>query len=107
MIEEFVCSSLRTVIAQVHPLVLPQESAYPAITYQNITDVPHNHLKGSSSTVNARVQVDIWAKSYKEAKDLYQSVKSAMSGSLVLGTNEFYEKETRLYRVSIDFSVWQ
>ncbi len=107
MIEQFVYDSLKSVTARAYPLILPEKGSYPAITYQNITDIPHNHLKGGSSAVNARIQVDIWANSYKETKDLYQSVKSALSDSLVLGTNEFYEKETKLYRLSIDFSVWE
>lgn len=109
MIEAKVHQALSGITDKVTPLMLPQNATYPAITYFNVTPVPINHLKGESDTQNARIQVDIWAESYSEVKSLYLEVKTSMSAisSLFLGANEVYEDETKLYRLSLDFSVWE
>jgi len=108
MIEKAVYQALKSVTSKVTPLMLPQNTTYPAITYFNVTPVPINHLKGESTTQNARIQVDIWAESYTEVKSLYLQVKTAMSAiSLFIGANEVYEDKTKLYRLSLDFSVWE
>lgn len=111
MIEKIVYQALSTdlnIDGRIWPLFLPEKGVYPAITYQNITEIPHNHLKGASDVENSRLQIDIWAESYGEVKELFQEVKTSMNGisSLLIGTRHEYEENTKLYRVSADFSVW-
>lgn len=45
-----------------YPVKLPQNPTLPAITIQRITGVRANKLKGPASLVDARYQIDIWAR---------------------------------------------
>lgn len=100
---------------RIYPLVIPQDPppVYPGITYQRITSDHVASLQGHSGLVDARVQIDVWALSYAGAKALAREVKAAITepgadklGGLLLTDLDDYEPDTRLYRVSMDFSIW-
>lgn len=117
MIEEDVLTALvgsppaTSADERVYALVLPDESSYPAITYQRISNVPVNSLSGSSDLDQVRVQVDCWATTYGAAKALAGEVRTAMEaaafkGLLVTDADEF-DDVAKVYRVSMDFYCWQ
>lgn len=100
-------------IYRIYPVLLPQDSAYPAISYQNISNNPINHLSGESNQQNDRVQIDCWAETNDQAHAMADAVKLAMQGS----ANNFkairltridlpYDNDTKLFRVNQDFSIW-
>lgn len=82
----------------------------PYLTFQVVSNVPTVSLDGPSNLENRRVQIDVWADTYGAAKSLEATIKTTMQGSsfvnIPLLTQDFYEEETKLYRVSMDFSVW-
>lgn len=82
----------------------------PYITYQVVSNVPTVSLTGPSGLENRRVQIDIWSDTYGASKALEIQVKAAMNSApfvnIPLLSQDFYEEETKLYRVSVDFSVW-
>lgn len=101
-------SQITEVENTVYPLILESNTTYPAMTYQNISIVPHNSLN-DRGIENSRFQIDIYAKTYKEIKDLFLVLESKMQElkSVLLGTQELYDESTTLYRLSIDYSIWQ
>jgi hypothetical protein len=58
-------------LLQAWPVNLAAGAALPAFSYQTITDVPM-----SSGTWRARLQLDIYAKTYKDARGAAQLVQS-------------------------------
>lgn len=66
------------VSSRINPLVLPQESAFPAISYQLISVVPHPSKSGSSKSDFARVQINSFGTSYQSAVEVSDLVRSAM-----------------------------
>lgn len=100
---------------RIWPLVRDEGSDLPAITHQVVTPMPATDLDGDDTTLfNYRVQVDIWAHSYDAVRTLAELVRTRMktpattfsSLSLSGGGGDDYEPETKIYRVSMDFSMW-
>ncbi len=106
MIEAKVVEALSP-IAPVYPVKLPQECAYPAMSYFVVADTPKQCYAGDFSHKETRVQVDIWAKGYKEAKLLKERALDALRS---IGASDFlvvdgYEEDVALYRQMIDFKL--
>jgi len=91
-------------------LVAPDLTPTPYIIYSVVSNIPQVSLDGPTGTENRRVQVDVWGGSYGEVKALEVTVKSTMAASSIrnvpLSTMDMYESETKLYRVTMDYSIW-
>ena len=101
----------RMVTRRVYPIVLPQNCDFPAISYQRVTGVRVNDLSGYSNLQNAHVQIDSWATSYNEVKELGAYIHTTMNGantfkSLLISDSDGYDADAALYRLSMDFSAW-
>ncbi len=101
----------RMVARRVHPIVLPQNCDFPAIVYQRITGVRVNDFSGYGNLQNAHIQIDCWAASYNEAKELGAYIHTAMDGattfkSLLVSDSDGYDADALLFRVTMDFSAW-
>lgn len=99
------------VSTRIYPLILPQDSALPAITYQRVSGGHINSTTGFSDQENPRIQIDSMATTYAGAKTLAAAVFSAMESAttykaILIGDIDIYEDEPEIYRVSMDFSVW-
>lgn len=94
---------------RIYAFQLPESAVtYPAITYQRISGVPDVALSGHTGLDQVRVQIDCWARTYQAAKDLGVLVRTAFTDiGIVKSDFDFYESETKLYRVSQDFQFWQ
>lgn len=95
----------------------PQGAALPGIVLNTVADAEGLTYSGPDGLSQGRVQVDCYAASYAEAKELSRAVRTVLHGyrgggfGLVAhdttrdsregGTNE----ATRPYRVSLDFST--
>lgn len=98
----------------------PQGSALPSITLQTITgDYPQTH-EGMQATRDPRIQLDVWATSYGQAKAIMDAAIAALKNN-ALGSNgvDFermrFENErdglerletVNVYRRGIDLIVW-
>lgn len=93
-----------------YPLMAPDNVAKPYITFQTISDIQENDLRGFAGISKRRIQVDVYTTTYGATKALAASVKSGLAasslGSLHLTSQDLYEPEVQLYRVSMDFSMW-
>ncbi len=97
---------------RIYPILLPQNTEYPAQTYQRVGTNPVNSLSGYSSYENARIIIDSWATSYSAAKVLARATHKAMDAATSFraikdGETDLLETELSLYRVSQSYSCWQ
>ena len=102
---------------RVSPNVRPQAEVFPCVVYSVISDIPENSLAGSSETrlSHARVQVDVYAKGYKEAQQAWLEIDRVLgnlnnidsNGNGAVGWREnardLYDNEAQLHRVSADY----
>lgn len=97
--------------AAIYPMVAPQGTALPYVTYQRVASTVNNVLSGAPSIDNARMQIDVWASSYAGAQALAQSIIRAMQAwpvqNVLLNNYDLYEQEVKVYRVLLEFSIWQ
>jgi hypothetical protein len=92
-----------------YPLVATDPVVKPYIIYSVISDVQENGLDGFLDIANKRIQVDVYTTSYGATKTLAASCKAAMVGvgsSIHLSSQELFESDTQLYRITMDFSLW-
>jgi hypothetical protein len=108
MIETIVYDKLNELNYPIYPIKLPQNASYPAITYIVVADNGQQDITQNSVYArDVRVQVDVWAKSYKEVK----TIKAQVWAKLVeLKANNLmavdgFESDTELYREIIDFKI--
>ena len=62
------------VSARIFPLRIPINVAYPALSFQIVSDVPENNKTGRADYFNARVQINCFALNPKDALNLNRAV---------------------------------
>lgn len=101
--------------SRIFPGVIPQKTEMPAVCYQVVSDVPQESFtNGVDRLVNARVQIDCYAKTYLEAQAVAAAIDAVMTGlarpdlsALREISRDLYENEDQLHRVTADYSVWR
>ena len=86
-----------------------QNTAPPYIVWQRVVSTINNSTLGASDVQNTRVQIDAYARDYPAVDALACAIAAAVAGvfnGVRLSEQDFFEDETRLYRISQDFSVW-
>lgn len=93
-----------------YPLTAPDPVVKPYLVFSVISDVQMNGLDGFAGLSNRRVQIDVYATSYGASKTLASAVKTSMSTAAFtnshLSSQDLFEPDTQLYRVTMDFSIW-
>lgn len=97
---------------RIFPNVAPEAAAQtkPYIVYTLVFGQHAQTFSGRSTLKNARIQVDTYAETYSGARTLADHIYDAVDTNMSIGdSNEqaFYEDETELYRIMIDFSLWE
>jgi len=113
MIEADLFSHLSTNVAlvneRVYPLLMPQDCEKPALVYTIINDSDSRCINGGSTGFKMRVQIDCYANSYLKAKELKDSVKTALYSfeyyPYDLNSRDIYEENAELHRQLIDFNL--
>ncbi len=106
MIEKDLYIALKNVTANVYPMFLPDDAVYPTITYQVIFDGANQSFNNAAVTSrNVRFQVDVFSKSYSEAKTLKDEVIAQVVGLKggEISAQDLYEDRLQLHRQLIDF----
>ena len=102
------------IASRIFPNRRPQTAALPLAVYSIISDVPFNALTGSADSrlSRARLQIDVYAKTYREAHQIAAAVDDVVAnlGSPDISadrdtTRDFFDNETQLHRVSTDYIV--
>ena len=112
MIETSIFDALKNLVSnRCYPLLMPQDPTLPAIVFSRVASIAQNKLDSGASIDQVRIQIDCYASTYDEAKTLSASVRSAMEEADFKGTLQidvdFYEPDLKIYRVVMDFYVWQ
>jgi len=107
MIEKDLVVSLKSVCERIFPLIMPQNVVFPAMTYQVVYDSSNISLNGNLKSRDVRFQVDIYSKSYSEAKALKGLVNDKVIelGGGSVSTIDLYDDEQKLFRQLIDFNI--
>lgn len=103
---------------RIYPLRLPQGYTLPAISFQRIsTDREHVIDDGPIGWAWARFQLDMWAETYAEVRQLAEAVRQALdgyndemgdvtvAGAFAEGERDLYEEQTEIYRVTQDYLI--
>jgi len=99
----------------------PQDVAKPYIVFFKVTSPRDHSHDGGTGLANPRFQFSIFSTTYGEAKNIATAVQTALQG--YTGTmggdggvyvtavtyedeNDFYENETKLFHVAVDYAFW-
>lgn len=101
--------------ARMHPIILPQHSLYPALSYSQVSGVRLYSLCGPDGHVQIRITINSWAETYTEVHGLADAVRGALTVPVDGATNirldnelDFFEpdaSEKGVYRVAQDFLI--
>ncbi len=95
---------------RIYPLQRPQGDTLPALVYQRVATTPVTSLSGDTGIDAVRLQIDCLAATYVQVKALADASRAAIVGGLRAITEmqlDLYDDETRTFRVTMDFRVWQ
>jgi hypothetical protein len=99
--------------SRVYPGYLTQNAALPALSYRRVS-ADREHAMGSDPEMaHVAMQVDVWARTYKEARETAEEVRRALqrwSTSTVQDTfidndTDLYEDENEIHHVAMDFTM--
>lgn len=93
---------------RIYPVVIPETTVYPCISYQVISGREISTLNHDLPTLRfKRIQINIWAEKYPEVKALEDLVTNALYTGEIKGHVENYrdaeDKELKIFGSSIDF----
>lgn len=86
---------------------LPEGKELPAVTFMLVSDRPLNTHQGFTGNSHNRYSVSVWSNSYRQAKQLKQAVINTLSDQLFLGTLPLHERDKKLYRFTLDYSIFE
>lgn len=108
------------VAARIYPVLLPDESPLPAVTYQVIATTPLYALDERINLTRYRIQIDAWAAwpNYAQAKSLAEAIRVVLdgySGSLPdgsridsiiqIGGTDLFEPSGNVHRVMAEYII--
>lgn len=96
---------------RVFPLLRGEGTALPAVVYSRVGNAPVTSLQGSSGLDQVRIQIDCYATTYAGAKNLAASIRPLLENAdfkaLMQTDFDFYEPDTKVFRVTQDYYCWQ
>lgn len=97
------------VSTRISPSPLVQDITLPAVGLQRISHVPQNTLRMDGDLDANRVQLDAWATTYAQSRDVAAACRAALqtAGHQLELESDDYDPEAKLYRVIQDWSIWQ
>ena len=119
MLETSIKSHLETLASsRTHVLKLPNKPKYPALVYTPISERSNIFMDGGGAyKTEARIQVDVWAKTYSAAKTLATNLRNGIDGFAgdlqgtavglvrINGGRDDFDNDAGLYRVSTDLII--
>jgi hypothetical protein len=99
---------------RIYPMIMPQGSTYPAVTFQRIATEPREScMVADCGIVRARIQITAWADTFTAAKAVADQVRQALQrwtgtgiqGSFIIGEYDLYDEEALKYGAAIDAEV--
>lgn len=118
MIEDDIFSTLALntgisalVATRIYPTIAPETVTPSFIVYTRVTTNPVNSLVGTNALKNPLFQIDVYSRTHQQARSLGILIREAILAATPFSavwrdTRDDYEPDTKLYRVSLDFSIW-
>lgn len=96
---------------RVYSLVLPQNTAYPAITFHNVAGERPATLAGNNEAWNLRIRVHCWDTTLYGAKAVAEQVRYAFAAATLFRATQLiefdqHEPDTGIFQSVLDFSIW-
>lgn len=94
---------------RISPVQRAQGATLPCIVLTRVAVTPQNALDGFADLDGNRVQADVWASTYAEARQVADAARAALQAAgytLQLEVDDF-DSEVREYRVIQDWSIWK
>ena len=99
---------------RIHPVVLPEAGALPAVVYTEIVNDPVSNLDGIDGSLREiMVQLDCWGKTHTEAIALRTAVRDRMNTAadtfttdIPPGGGQSFEPDTKRYRAMLECTCW-
>jgi hypothetical protein len=106
---------------RIYPVLAPPEAPAPLIVFLGVSIVPVNGISGQNKLTKKRMQFDCYGQTYSDAKKLEQAVNHVLinyqgtlsdgdstyvNGIQSLLSQDLFDSDANLYRVSLDFEVW-
>ena len=104
--------------SRIYPVLLPQKSILPAVTYTRLVTPLLHELDTTSVLPHPTFQFDCWAESYARAKDVAEQVYIALDmyrgamgaytveASITESSRDSYDPATKLWHVMVDVEIW-
>jgi len=108
LIETDVYSQLTKLDVPVYPVKINQNSTFPCVVYTVVAEIDNTaENKSEIAYKSYRFQVDVFSKSYKEAKGLKDKAIELLLelGATDISVVDMYEDEEMLFRELIDFTI--
>ena len=79
-----------------------QQEAYPYAVWHVIGGQPENYLADRPDVDSSSTQIDVYARTWSSARDVYRAVRDAIEGEAYITgfAGEMRDPETKAYRVS-------
>lgn len=128
MIEEALFKHLKAhaglsalVSSRIYPMVMPQKTSMPAVTFQRISTPREYTHGGYSGLAHPLFQISCWGEKYKDTRAVAEQVRLALQAYVgtMGGTGgvevqasfqeneiDFYDPGANLYHVPVDFRIW-
>lgn len=95
---------------RVYPILAPEGTELPRITYTRVSTTPANSLDGHAGLDSVRVQIDCWARTARAAATLAAQVRKAMKDqpfkALPQAQQPGFDPEPRIHRHTVEFTCW-
>jgi len=102
--------TLTTLVAdRITPVLLPEDTAYPAITFNRISTEHIQTLSGTTGLALASFQVSAFSTDYLEVSTVASGIRNALEdrqGLLTGNQIDLYDKSARVHYANLDFSIW-
>jgi len=111
-------AAVAALTTRMYPVVLPQDPAMPAITYQYISGASVVSHDGPTGLENPTFQIDCWGSSYSQMDALFQAVRKRLNGAkgtfstlevqgiFLVRKRDLYDNDAKLHRRTSDWSIW-
>lgn len=104
------------VSTRIYPMVAPQNSTMPYITYSTITNTPSDTKSGVSKVDSILVQFDIYDTTVLSVEGIYEALRATLDfiapgtynsiqidGVAFRNERPFFEEDFEVHRKSVDF----
>lgn len=94
---------------RVYPAIGDHDPAVPYLVYQRVTTDDENTTCGYSGLSNYRIQFDVYAGQFAQCQTAMTLLHTLLTSQLRgLRTSQWggWEAETKLYRMTADYSFW-